>query len=88
MHGALDYVNEWSQKELHESEQIQTQVMEIIFSLSGEAHPLILECEIIEKDNTVKLLGVYIQEDLKWNTHVNQIVIRESQRLRFMTVSI
>ncbi len=32
------------------------------------------------------ILGIHIQEDLKWNTHVNKIVLRHSQRLS-MTVS-
>ncbi len=39
--------------------------MEIKFSLSGSVHPLVLEGEIIEKVNNVKLLGIHIQDDLK-----------------------
>ncbi len=38
--------------------------MEIKFSVSDQAYPLMLECEIIEKVNTVKLLGIHIQDDL------------------------
>ncbi len=36
--------------------------MDIKFSISGQAHPLILEGEIIEKVNTLKLLGIYFQD--------------------------
>ncbi len=42
----------------------KTKFMEIKFSVSDQAYPLMLECEIIEKVNTVKLLGIHIQDDL------------------------
>ncbi len=45
--------------------------MEITFSVSSQAHLLILEGEIIEKVNTVKLLGIYIQDDLKHPYEIN-----------------
>ncbi len=50
--------------------------MEIKFSLFGQAHPLVLEGEIIEKVNSVKLLGIHTQDDLKWNTHVDKMFSR------------
>ena len=40
----------------------------------------------IEKQDMVKLLGMYIQSDLKWDTHVNSIVSKASQRLRIISI--
>ncbi len=38
----------------------------------------------IEKQNVVKLLGVHIQKDLKWESHVNAIVTKASQKQRII----
>jgi hypothetical protein len=48
--------------------------MWISFSQSSPEPPPILTDEIeIERVNTVKPLGVWMQNDLKWNTHVRKI---------------
>ncbi len=65
----------------------KTKFIEIKVSLSGQAHMLMLEGEIIEKVNSVKQLGILFQDDLKLNTNVDKIVLKGSQRLRFTTVS-
>ncbi len=54
MQWALYYVSEWSKKNDMNLNKTKTKFMEIKFSLSVQAHPLILEGEIIDKVNTVK----------------------------------
>ncbi len=58
-------VSEWPKKNDMNLNKLKTKFMEIKFSLSGSVHPLVLEGEIIEKVNNVKLLGIHIQDDLK-----------------------
>ena len=35
----------------------------------------------IEHCNVIKLLGVFIQSNLKWDTHVNSMIRRSNSRL-------
>ena len=46
--------------------------------------PIEINGEEIETVSEIKLLGVTIQSDLKWNTHVNNIVKKASTRLHFI----
>ncbi len=48
MQGVLNYVCEWSKKNDINLNQPKTIFIEITFSLSGEAHPLVIQSEIIE----------------------------------------
>ncbi len=71
MQGGLDYVSEWSKMNDMNLNKPKTKFMENKFSLSDQAHPLMLEGEISEKVNTVKLLGIHIQDDLKWKINLH-----------------
>ena len=37
----------------------------------------------IERTNSFKLLGVWIQDNLKWNTHIEEITKKANKRLFF-----
>ena len=40
--------------------------------------------EELETVEVFKLLGVHAQRDLKWNTHIDEIVTKASKRLCFL----
>ena len=40
----------------------------------------------LERDSGFKLLGVYVQNDLKWNTHVSSIVSKACNRIHYLRV--
>ena len=43
--------------------------------------------EELERVEVFKLLGVHAQRDLKWNTHIDEIVTKASKRLYFLRAS-
>jgi hypothetical protein len=85
MQGALDYVGNWSDTNDMNLNKPKTKFMEISFSQSGQAHPLTPQGEILEKVDVTKLLGIYVQDNLKWNVQVDKLVTKGSQRLQFLT---
>ena len=40
----------------------------------------------LERVSEFKLLGVYVQNDLKWNTHVSSIVSKACKRIHYLRV--
>ena len=65
----------------------KTKQLSINFSFDKYAsQDLYISDQLIEKCDVVKLLGVKIQNDLKWDSHINSIVSKASQRLRIITV--
>ena len=87
MEGALDYIDTWSGDNNMKLNQPKTKHMQIKFSKSGQPHTLELQSNQIERVKHVKLLGLRISDDLKWDLHISTIVRKASQRLRFLTVS-
>ncbi len=61
--------------------------MQVTYSASSQPQKLTLQGREITQVDKVKLLGLHISEDLKWDTHINKMVTRASQRLRFITTS-
>ena len=47
--------------------------------------PIIIEGTSIERVSTFKLLGVYINSDLAWSTHIDYIVAKASKRIFVIT---
>jgi len=43
-----------------------------------------LDGEVIKREKTVKLLGVHIADNLKWNSHIKEITKKASMRLHFL----
>ena len=52
------------------------------FSLS----PIIIGKKVIERVSTYKILGVHVDCDLKWNTHLEYIYKKASKRLYLLRV--
>ena len=56
--------------------------MWICFSIAiPEPAPLAVRDEIIERVSSHKLLGVWYQDNLKWNRHVDEMVRKANKRL-------
>ena len=43
--------------------------------------PISMENTVIERVSSYKLLGVYIDDDLRWNSHVDYIYKKACKRL-------
>ena len=55
--------------------------MWICFTKRVPPHNLTIRNKEIERVNTFKLLGVYCQDNLKWNRHIEEITKKASRRL-------
>ncbi len=80
-------VIDWSGKNDMRFNPTETKHLPINFAKQKEgSQDLYIDGKYIEKQNVVKLLGVHIQKDLKWESHVNAIVTKASQKLRITSV--
>ena len=48
--------------------------------------PITIENQPLERVSVTKLVGVYIQSDLKWDRHVNYMVSKASCKLHFLSI--
>lgn len=84
MKNYLDEVIDWSSKNLMNINWKKTKEM-ILGPLSREYVPeLIIGGNNIERVEVFKLLGVYIEDSLNWNSHVDSICSKASSRLHFL----
>ena len=51
-----------------------------------EFPPMNIDGQGLERLITAKLVGVYIQNDLTWDTHVDHMISKAKSRLYFMTL--
>ena len=49
-----------------------------------EPPPLHIGDTEIESVDVFKLLGVWFQNDLKWNTHINKTIQKANRRLHYL----
>ena len=49
-----------------------------------EPPSLMIGNDVIERVNSFKLLGVWIQDNLKWNTHIEEITKKANKRLFYL----
>ena len=49
-----------------------------------EPPPLLIGNDVIERVNSFKLLGVWIQDNLKWNTHIEETTKKACKRLFYL----
>ena len=47
--------------------------------------PLRVDGHVIDRVQSTKLVGVYIQDELKWDSHVEYIVKKSKSKLYFLT---
>ena len=82
MQMAIDYVCRWAETNKMELNPKKTKDMWICFTDSvQEPPPIQIGDDIIERVKTFKLLGVWCQDDLKWNEHIGQITRKANRRL-------
>lgn len=59
--------------------------MNICFSKNHHFEDIKVEDTPIETVQSAKLVGVHIQNDLKWNTHIDSIVKKSHARIHFLS---
>ena len=81
-HGAtiVDGVDNWT----NDNKMSQKKLKISFTSTIPELPPLHTGDTEIERVNVFKLFGVWFQNDLKWNTHVNKTVQKASKRLHYL----
>lgn len=83
---AVDCALQWSKDNSMKINASKTK--EILVSFKKVMPPvphITVNGEEIERVSHCKLLGVYLNDQLNWNTHVDQIFKRASQRLHFLS---
>ena len=81
MQKSADDVGRWSTENQLGLNTIKTKEMVILFGNPPVIDPLIIENCTIERVSESKLLGVIIQDNLKWDSHIEYINQKASKRL-------
>ena len=82
MQEALEAVQEWSNRKKMTINPNKTKDMWIcFFTAIPEPEPLVFGNEVVERVKSHKLLGVWYQNSLKWNCHVENIVKKANKRV-------
>ena len=82
MQEALEAVQEWSNRNKMTINSKKTKDMWICFNTAIPAsEPLVIGNEVVQRVNSHKLLGVWHQNNLKWNCHVKNIVTKANKRM-------
>ena len=78
----VDQIDSWSKKNHLKINVKKTKTMSLLYNNS----PLNFDIdnELIQPVTSYKLLGVHIDSDLKWNTHIDFIYKKSSSRLHFL----
>ena len=76
----------WSYKNLMNINWSKTKEMAIVTEAGSPFDALSFSNNIVEQVHFFKLLGVTIDDDLKWSTHVNTICSKASSRLHSLKV--
>ena len=85
MQEAVNHQKDWATNNKMELNVRKTKNMWISFIRSGpKATPINIGGTVIERVTKFKLLGVTVQNDLKWNAHVSTIVKKASKRIYFV----
>jgi hypothetical protein len=75
---------EWSKDNLMNINFKKTKEMLLGAVDSNEISELLIDGNTITRVSVYKLLGVHVESNLKWNTHVNYICAKASSRLYFL----
>ena len=87
MQEVMDNLEAWAVQNEMEINAKKTKEMWIRFwksQINQAPSSIVTSSEELERVEVFKLLGVHVQRDLKWNTHVNKIVSKASKRLYFL----
>ena len=81
MQEVVEAIQEWSTRNKMIINPKKTQDMWICFNtMIPEPAPLVIGSEVVERLISHKLLGVWQQNNLKWNLHVESIVKKANKR--------
>ena len=87
MQDAVTHLERWAVQNKMELNAKKTKDMWITFKKSCPIPaPINIGPTELERVSEFKLLGVYVQNDLKWNTHVSSIVSKACKRIHYLTV--
>ena len=78
----LDDLNTWCNVNNMMLNASKCHVMRIYFGKT-QLPPLHVELgsQILEEVNAVKILGIFLQSDLKWNTHITNMLVKANRRM-------
>ncbi len=82
----LDRLHEWAVDNNMKLNPNKCKAMTVSFKRNTPIYPqaLCTNNSIVEQGNFLKILGDYIQNDLKWNLHINKMSISFNSRLYFL----
>lgn len=81
----INEVNKWSKDNKFELHSKKCKELRISFSRSPRLYDATTTGEIcIATVDTIKILGVTLQSNLKWNSHTTEIIKKSSRRLYFL----
>ena len=87
MGGALNEVHDWSKLNDMNANPSKTKRLQVCFTREELTHhELIFNGVSVQFSKEARLLGVIIQNDLKWDSHVHSIVTKASQRLHCLRI--
>ena len=87
MQDVVKHLERWAELNKMEINAKKTKDMWISFKKScPEPERISIEGKTLERVKEFKLLGVNIQNDLKWNTHVSDIVKKANKRMYYLRV--
>ena len=85
MQEVLDTMNDWALRNKMKLNAKKTKDMWISFKAAIPEPPsLKIGDNTIERVNTFKLLGLWINDTLKWNTHIEEITKKANKRLFYL----
>ena len=84
MTAIMSEVITWSSNNLMNINWNKTKEMLITTSRDMLGDPMCYDNNLIERVHSFKLLGVTIDDNLKWCSHVNSICAKASSRLHFL----
>ncbi|KAI8499050.1 hypothetical protein Bbelb_235030 [Branchiostoma belcheri] len=78
----LDTLERWSSESFMKLHPVKCKVMHVCFARNPpQFTSLHIDGHTLQEVHVAKLLGVWLQQDLKWNTHINYVVKQSSKRL-------
>ena len=73
---------QWSQANDMKLNEVKTKEMIITFShQKPDFREIIINNTAIKRNDSFKILGIILQNDLKWNQHVNSVISKANKRL-------
>ena len=77
----LDDFTKWSRENLLKLNPAKCQAIRVYFGKSQQPCNLRIGSDPLSYVSEAKVLGVYLQNDLKWNTQVNNMLMKANRRL-------